>query len=283
MTMSFLCSRSAADARAATAAASWLVGAGLGAGLAVIGAGIGIGRIGGQAVEGMARQPEAAGRIQTAALISRRAHRRRRAVRRRHRVPDPGQALILLGAASPRGADGAAPLPRRSPMRTLLRSLALLRRSLAAARARAGAEAPKAEPALAQRRADVLDADHLRRPRCSSSPSSPSSRSRRRSRRASRRSRKRSTPRSATARRRRALLAEHRAALDASRGEAQKLIADARVAGRAAARRAARADARRAARAARARARRRSRARSDARSPSCAARRSISRSPAPAR
>ena len=37
--------------------------------LAVIGAGMGIGRIGGQAVEGMARQPEAAGRIQTAALI----------------------------------------------------------------------------------------------------------------------------------------------------------------------------------------------------------------------
>jgi len=46
-----------------------MVGAGLGAGLAAIGAGIGIGRIGGQAVEGMARQPEAAGRIQTAALI----------------------------------------------------------------------------------------------------------------------------------------------------------------------------------------------------------------------
>jgi len=45
------------------------VGAGFGAGLAVIGAGIGIGRIGGQAVEGMARQPEAAARIQTAALI----------------------------------------------------------------------------------------------------------------------------------------------------------------------------------------------------------------------
>ena len=46
-----------------------LIGAGLGAGLATIGAGMGIGRIGGQAVEGMARQPEAAGRIQTAALI----------------------------------------------------------------------------------------------------------------------------------------------------------------------------------------------------------------------
>ena len=46
-----------------------MIGAGFGAGLATIGAGIGIGRIGGQAVEGMARQPEAAGRIQTAALI----------------------------------------------------------------------------------------------------------------------------------------------------------------------------------------------------------------------
>jgi F-type H+-transporting ATPase subunit c len=45
------------------------MGAGVGAGLAVIGAGIGIGRVGGQAVEGMARQPEMAGRIQTAALI----------------------------------------------------------------------------------------------------------------------------------------------------------------------------------------------------------------------
>ncbi|HSA54510.1 MAG TPA: ATP synthase F0 subunit C [Gemmatimonadaceae bacterium] len=46
-----------------------LIGAGVGAGLAVIGTGIGIGRIDGSAVEGMARQPEAAGRIQTAALI----------------------------------------------------------------------------------------------------------------------------------------------------------------------------------------------------------------------
>ena len=45
------------------------LGAGVGAGLAVIGAGIGIGRAGGQAVEGMARQPEMAAKIQTAALI----------------------------------------------------------------------------------------------------------------------------------------------------------------------------------------------------------------------
>ena len=46
-----------------------MMGAGIGAGLAVIGAGIGIGGIGGRAVEGMARQPEAAARIQTAGLI----------------------------------------------------------------------------------------------------------------------------------------------------------------------------------------------------------------------
>ena len=46
-----------------------MIGAGIAAGGAVIGAGIGIGNIGGRAVEGMARQPEAAGRIQTAALI----------------------------------------------------------------------------------------------------------------------------------------------------------------------------------------------------------------------
>ncbi|CAN5121574.1 hypothetical protein BH23GEM4_BH23GEM4_05140 [soil metagenome] len=46
-----------------------LLGAGLGAGLAVIGAGLGIGLIGGRATEAMARQPEIAGNIQTAALI----------------------------------------------------------------------------------------------------------------------------------------------------------------------------------------------------------------------
>ena len=46
-----------------------LIGAGLAAGLATVGAGIGIGRIGGSAVEGMARQPEASGTIQTAGLI----------------------------------------------------------------------------------------------------------------------------------------------------------------------------------------------------------------------
>jgi F-type H+-transporting ATPase subunit c len=41
-----------------------------GAGLIIIGAGLGIGKIGSSAVESMARQPEAAGNIQTAMLIS---------------------------------------------------------------------------------------------------------------------------------------------------------------------------------------------------------------------
>ncbi len=42
----------------------------IGAGLAVIGAGLGIGRIGGSATEAIARQPEMAGQIQTAMLIT---------------------------------------------------------------------------------------------------------------------------------------------------------------------------------------------------------------------
>jgi F-type H+-transporting ATPase subunit c len=46
-----------------------LLGAALGAGLAIIGAAIGIGWIGSRAMEGMARQPEVAGNIQTAAII----------------------------------------------------------------------------------------------------------------------------------------------------------------------------------------------------------------------
>jgi len=52
---------------------SWLsgaaAGAGLGAALTIIGAGYGMGRIGGSAMEGMARQPEVAGRIQTGMII----------------------------------------------------------------------------------------------------------------------------------------------------------------------------------------------------------------------
>lgn len=46
------------------------IGVGLGAGLAIIGAGIGIGRIGGSAVEGISRQPEAGGSILVNMIIS---------------------------------------------------------------------------------------------------------------------------------------------------------------------------------------------------------------------
>ncbi|MEI6049048.1 MAG: ATP synthase F0 subunit C [Bacteroidota bacterium] len=44
--------------------------AALGAGLAVIGAGLGIGRIGGSAMDAIARQPEASSKIQIAMIIS---------------------------------------------------------------------------------------------------------------------------------------------------------------------------------------------------------------------
>ena len=47
-----------------------LIGAGIGAGIVALGAGLGIGRIGGSAMESIARQPEAGGKIQTAMIIS---------------------------------------------------------------------------------------------------------------------------------------------------------------------------------------------------------------------
>ena len=62
--------QAAAEGFNASYMGAWaLMGAGIGAGLAAIGAGIGIGRIGGSMTESMARQPEMAGTIQTAALI----------------------------------------------------------------------------------------------------------------------------------------------------------------------------------------------------------------------
>jgi F-type H+-transporting ATPase subunit c len=45
------------------------LGAGLGMGITIVGAGYGLGKIGSAALEGMARQPEVAPRIQTAMLI----------------------------------------------------------------------------------------------------------------------------------------------------------------------------------------------------------------------
>jgi F-type H+-transporting ATPase subunit c len=60
----------AGGAAATPASYSMNLGAALGAGVVILGAGLGIGRIGGQAVEGMSRQPEAAGNIQTAMIIA---------------------------------------------------------------------------------------------------------------------------------------------------------------------------------------------------------------------
>lgn len=51
----------------AAAAAGW---AGIGAGIAAIGAGIGIGRIGGSALESIARQPEATGDIRANMIVA---------------------------------------------------------------------------------------------------------------------------------------------------------------------------------------------------------------------
>src|SRR5437868_4855933 len=45
------------------------IGAGLGAAFTIIGAGYGFGKIGSAALESMARQPEVAGRVQTAMIV----------------------------------------------------------------------------------------------------------------------------------------------------------------------------------------------------------------------
>ncbi len=59
-----------ADAEAAGGGGGGLNLASVGAGIVIIGAGLGIGRIGASAVESMARQPEVAGNVQTAMIIS---------------------------------------------------------------------------------------------------------------------------------------------------------------------------------------------------------------------
>lgn len=46
------------------------LGAGLGAGIAAVGAGVGIGRIGGQAMDAMARQPEVMNKIFTNMIVA---------------------------------------------------------------------------------------------------------------------------------------------------------------------------------------------------------------------
>ena len=56
--------------QAAAGAAIGKLGAAIGAGLAVIGAGLGIGRIGGQAMDAMARQPEKIGDLRSSMIIA---------------------------------------------------------------------------------------------------------------------------------------------------------------------------------------------------------------------
>ena len=46
------------------------LGCGLGAGIATLGAGIGIGKIGGSAMDAIARQPEVTGKIQTNMILT---------------------------------------------------------------------------------------------------------------------------------------------------------------------------------------------------------------------
>jgi F-type H+-transporting ATPase subunit c len=47
-----------------------VMGAGIGAGIAALGAGVGIGRIGGSALEAMARQPESTGDIRANMIVA---------------------------------------------------------------------------------------------------------------------------------------------------------------------------------------------------------------------
>ncbi len=56
--------------QAAAGAGLGKLGAAIGAGVAVLGAGLGIGKIGGAAMEGIARQPEASGDIRMNMIIA---------------------------------------------------------------------------------------------------------------------------------------------------------------------------------------------------------------------
>ncbi len=51
-------------------AALGIMGAGIGAGIAALGAGVGIGRIGGTALEAIARQPESTGDIRANMIVA---------------------------------------------------------------------------------------------------------------------------------------------------------------------------------------------------------------------
>ncbi len=59
----------AADGPSSSVFSGPAIGAGFGAGLVMIGAGWGFGRIGANALESMARQPEVANKVQTAMIV----------------------------------------------------------------------------------------------------------------------------------------------------------------------------------------------------------------------
>ena len=67
--MEFLSVLLQADIAEATKAIG-ILGAGIGAGIAALGAGVGIGRIGGSALEAMARQPESTGDIRANMIVA---------------------------------------------------------------------------------------------------------------------------------------------------------------------------------------------------------------------
>ncbi len=69
MLLNILAALQEPDAAASARDAYSLFGAALGIGMAIIGAGIGLGRIGGQAAEAIARQPEASGDIRGIAIL----------------------------------------------------------------------------------------------------------------------------------------------------------------------------------------------------------------------
>lgn len=63
------------------------LGAAVGAGLAAIGAGLGIGKIGGQAMDAMARQPEVMNKLFTNMIVAASSYRGCGSVRSRYRIP----------------------------------------------------------------------------------------------------------------------------------------------------------------------------------------------------
>jgi F-type H+-transporting ATPase subunit c len=68
--LSLIASPAFAQGEGLVAQVSYPSFAAIGAGIAILGAGLGIGKIGAAACEGIARQPEMAGNIQTAMIIA---------------------------------------------------------------------------------------------------------------------------------------------------------------------------------------------------------------------